>query len=73
MAESGVGYTLSGKPLDPNSAAARPYLKAGGVASAEGDPANMETPAVAVDASNTPPARKRYGAASLSSRIQLSC
>ena len=26
VAESGPGYTLSGKPLDPNSAAARPYL-----------------------------------------------
>ncbi|PVV02584.1 hypothetical protein BB560_002959, partial [Smittium megazygosporum] len=26
VAESGLGYTLSGKPLDPNSAAARPYL-----------------------------------------------
>ncbi|KAI8921563.1 hypothetical protein BC831DRAFT_437696 [Entophlyctis helioformis] len=25
--ESGAGYTLSGKPLDPESAAARPYLK----------------------------------------------
>ncbi|KAJ2722386.1 hypothetical protein GGI07_003348 [Coemansia sp. Benny D115] len=25
--ESGDGYTLSGKPLDPNSAAARPYLQ----------------------------------------------
>ncbi|KAJ1749839.1 hypothetical protein LPJ79_003404 [Coemansia sp. RSA 1821] len=25
--ESGEGYTLSGKPLDPNSAAARPYLQ----------------------------------------------
>lgn len=24
--ESGEGYTLSGKPLDPNSAAAKPYL-----------------------------------------------
>ncbi|KAI8384827.1 uncharacterized protein BYT42DRAFT_563762 [Radiomyces spectabilis] len=24
--ESGAGYTLSGKPLDPNSAAAKPYL-----------------------------------------------
>ena len=27
VAESGVGYTLSGKELDPDSAAARPYLK----------------------------------------------
>ncbi|OMJ11184.1 Histone H2A deubiquitinase MYSM1 [Smittium culicis] len=26
VAESGTGYTLSGKPLDPNSAAAKPYL-----------------------------------------------
>lgn len=26
MQESGKGYTLSGKELDPNSAAARPYL-----------------------------------------------
>ncbi|KAJ1799665.1 hypothetical protein LPJ59_001670 [Coemansia sp. RSA 2399] len=25
--ESGEGYTLSGRPLDPNSAAARPYLQ----------------------------------------------
>ncbi|EIE91466.1 hypothetical protein RO3G_16177 [Rhizopus delemar RA 99-880] len=25
--ETGDGYTLSGKPLDPNSAAAKPYLK----------------------------------------------
>lgn len=25
--ESGAGYTLSGKELDPDSAAARPYLK----------------------------------------------
>ena len=25
MQESGEGYTLSGKPLDPNSAAARAY------------------------------------------------
>ncbi|EGF83738.1 hypothetical protein BATDEDRAFT_21172 [Batrachochytrium dendrobatidis JAM81] len=25
--ESGAGYSLSGKPLNPNSAAARPYLK----------------------------------------------
>jgi hypothetical protein len=25
--ESGTGYTLSGKELDPESAAARPYLK----------------------------------------------
>jgi protein MYSM1 len=25
--ESGAGYTLSGKPLDPESAAAKPYLK----------------------------------------------
>ena len=25
--ESGAGYTLSGKPLDPNSAAARPYMQ----------------------------------------------
>lgn len=24
---TGEGYTLSGKPLDPNSAAAKPYLK----------------------------------------------
>jgi protein MYSM1 len=28
--ESGEGYTLSGKPLDPNSAAAKPYLNRGG-------------------------------------------
>jgi hypothetical protein len=28
VAESGSGYTLSGKPLDPDSAAARPYLLA---------------------------------------------
>lgn len=28
--ESGDGYTLSGKPLDPNSAAAKPYLSRGG-------------------------------------------
>lgn len=27
--ESGEGYTLSGKPLDPNSAAAKPYLRNG--------------------------------------------
>ncbi|KAI9259049.1 hypothetical protein BY458DRAFT_557847 [Sporodiniella umbellata] len=26
--ETGEGYTLSGKPLDPNSSAAKPYLKA---------------------------------------------
>lgn len=26
--ESGAGYTLSGKPLDPDSAAARPYMQA---------------------------------------------
>lgn len=28
--ESGEGYTLSGKPLDPNSAAAKPYLNRNG-------------------------------------------
>lgn len=28
--ESGEGYTLSGKPLDPNSAAAKPYLSRNG-------------------------------------------
>jgi hypothetical protein len=28
--ESGEGYTLSGKPVDPNSAAAKPYLNRGG-------------------------------------------
>jgi hypothetical protein len=27
VVESGAGYTLSGKELDPESAAARPYLK----------------------------------------------
>ncbi|KAI8322428.1 hypothetical protein GQ54DRAFT_240472, partial [Martensiomyces pterosporus] len=27
VVESGEGYTLSGRPLDPNSAAARPYLQ----------------------------------------------
>ncbi|KAJ2078365.1 hypothetical protein H4R24_004535, partial [Coemansia sp. RSA 988] len=27
VCESGDGYTLSGRPLDPNSAAARPYLQ----------------------------------------------
>ncbi|KAJ1994378.1 hypothetical protein GGI25_003777 [Coemansia spiralis] len=27
VCESGEGYTLSGRPLDPNSAAARPYLQ----------------------------------------------
>lgn len=31
--ESGEGYTLSGKPLDPNSAAAKPYLSRNGGAS----------------------------------------
>ncbi|CEG66700.1 hypothetical protein RMATCC62417_03233 [Rhizopus microsporus] len=30
--ETGEGYTLSGRPLDPNSAAARPYLKSMAVA-----------------------------------------
>ena len=38
VAESGAGYTLSGLPLDPNSAAARPYLQANGAA---GSPATM--------------------------------
>ena len=27
VAETGLGYTLSGKPLDPESAAAKPYLR----------------------------------------------
>jgi hypothetical protein len=27
VVESGAGYTLSGKPLDPDSAAAKPYLR----------------------------------------------
>lgn len=37
--ESGEGYTLSGKPLDPNSAAAKPYLNRNGSISGPSKPA----------------------------------
>ncbi|CAO3612059.1 unnamed protein product [Cunninghamella blakesleeana] len=33
--ESGEGFTLSGKPLDPNSAAAKPYLSRAGLTTTE--------------------------------------
>lgn len=44
--ESGEGYTLSGKPLDPYSAAARPYLRlpepAEGATNPDGTPIKVE-------------------------------
>ncbi|KAI8069264.1 hypothetical protein BC940DRAFT_298307 [Gongronella butleri] len=57
VAESGEGYTLSGKPLDPNSAAAKPYLQAAAAGharrpSAEGDGSNAE--AMALNAHGIP-------------------
>lgn len=40
--ESGEGYTLSGKPLDPNSSAAKPYLNRHGVTPAVKNDDSME-------------------------------
>lgn len=45
--ESGAGYTLSGKPLDPESAAARPYMQASVPRTREPPPQGDEQPAAA--------------------------
>lgn len=42
--ESGEGYTLSGKPLDPNSSAAKPYLYRGSQATS-----NIKKPIATLD------------------------
>jgi hypothetical protein len=61
VAESGTGYTLSGKPLDPQSAAARPYLQRGGHAAATtADVVADDAPASAkTDGPRPAPARAR--------------
>jgi hypothetical protein len=48
--ESGDGYTLSGKPLDPNSAAAKPYLSRGGRGGSISGPSITPKPAAVVTA-----------------------
>ncbi|KAJ2786184.1 hypothetical protein H4R18_000031 [Coemansia javaensis] len=52
--ESGEGYTLSGRPLDPNSAAARPYLQH--VMQLDPPPAKPPRPSAAAPAGPADPA-----------------
>lgn len=59
VVESGEGYTLSGKPLDPESAAARPYLQA----SAPRNTAAQEGAGAASSASTAAAAAGAAGAA----------
>ncbi|KAJ2438908.1 hypothetical protein GGF42_008136, partial [Coemansia sp. RSA 2424] len=59
--ESGEGYTLSGRPLDPNSAAARPYLQH----VMELDPPAPKAPKAPKAAGAAPVPLKEAGAATL--------
>ncbi|KAJ1959615.1 hypothetical protein GGI12_004249 [Dipsacomyces acuminosporus] len=55
--ESGEGYTLSGRPLDPNSAAARPYLQH--VMQLDPPPPKAPKPVKAAGASSAQPSQDR--------------
>ncbi|KAF7728178.1 hypothetical protein EC973_006572 [Apophysomyces ossiformis] len=51
--ETGEGYTLSGKPLDPNSAAAKPYLMRMGMCTETPKTTAVQKPAETVQDSST--------------------
>lgn len=65
--ESGEGYTLSGKPLDPNSAAARAYLSRRSASSGKDDIDSNQTDDADKDTSSSSPppaaAAEAHGAA----------
>lgn len=58
VAASGDGYTLSGKPLDPNSSAARQYgMGGGGRASCALNSSPLLRPCISSHNTNSPPIR----------------